>query len=103
MSRAVTLLSLLLPTFQIAEAVCGSGHDRSKCQEQSLFGWNDDGDCCATNGNSRCKNGYTRSITADNGCMWNRGTCCTSPSAINSASSCDASRCQEEIFGRWVQ
>lgn len=42
-----------------------------------------DYDCCGLEGTTGCSGDHVFSLTANNGCMWNAGTCCTPTSLGN--------------------
>lgn len=55
------------------QAVRGQWCEPAACIENGNF----DNDCCGIPSTVGCRAGYEMTFTADNGCMWNRGTCCT--------------------------
>ena len=72
----------------LAAATLAFACDSTKCRENGAF----DDDCCGIEGMVGCASGYSMSFSANNGCLWNAGTCCTEPIPTT----CDASKCTED-------
>ena len=72
----------------VCERATSDGCIKTQCLENNQF----DNDCCGLNHAVGCSGDYLLSFTADNGCIWNRGTCCTKTPKLYT-SDCSTSWC----------
>ena len=91
------LLSSLLILYASNEA---SACVASACRENGGY----DSDCCGLEGSVSCAAGHDFSLRAENGCMWNSGTCCMphSSNTPSTISTYDCATFELQIFGNTI-
>ena len=72
----------------------------SACLENGL----QDNDCCGGDNSVSCAPGHTLSLTAQNGCFWNSGTCCMphSSNTLSTSSAYDCGTFEFQVFGNTI-